>query len=86
MSTPTSVVSLDKIVDDVPSTPGFRNAYQVRTRRPWYPLVGHREGLRANDLITLASAFWIISQSGGTAHNLACDCESVHCTAPRHTT
>lgn len=28
-------------------------------RLPWYPLVGHRIGLRSNDLTTLASAFWV---------------------------
>lgn len=39
------------------------------TPRPWYPLVGHREGLRANDLVTLASAFWILGNEGGTAHH-----------------
>jgi len=33
------------------------------TRRPAYPLVGHRRGLRMNDLVTLASAFWITSTS-----------------------
>ena len=31
-------------------------------------LVSHREGLRANDPITLASAFWILANAGGTAH------------------
>lgn len=36
--------------------------------RPWYPLVGHRRGLRANDLVTLASAFVILANEGGTAH------------------
>lgn len=38
------------------------------TPRPWYPLVGHREGLRSNDLVTLASALFILSLEGGTAH------------------
>lgn len=33
---------------------------------PWYPLAGHREGLRANDLVTLHSAFVIIAMEGGT--------------------
>ena len=36
-------------------------------KRPYYPLMGHREGLRANDLVTLASAFWILALEGGTA-------------------
>jgi hypothetical protein len=40
----------------------------AQTSTPWYPLVGHREGLRSNDLITLASAFWILALEGGTAH------------------
>lgn len=35
---------------------------------PWYPLAGHREGLRANDLVTLHSAFVILAFHGGTAH------------------
>lgn len=42
---------------------------QSPTRLPAYPLMGHREGLRMNDLVTLASAFWIISIEGGTAHS-----------------
>jgi hypothetical protein len=37
-------------------------------RYPWYPLVGHRQGLRANDLVTLSSAFWLLMNEGGTAH------------------
>lgn len=45
---------------DVPSRSG-----QVY---PWYPIVGHREGLRMNDLVTLASAFSILANEGGTAH------------------
>ena len=44
-----------------------RNAYKAN-RTPWYPLVGHREGLRANDLITLDSAFRIMGQLGHLAH------------------
>lgn len=35
---------------------------------PWYPLHGHRPGLRANDMITLHSAFVILAMEGGTAH------------------
>lgn len=38
---------------------------QSKTLRPWYPLIGHREGLRANDLISLASAFFIDCLEGG---------------------
>lgn len=49
------------------STPGFRDTAKVMARLPWYPLVGHREGLRANDLTTLASAFWILAYHSGTA-------------------
>jgi hypothetical protein len=37
-------------------------------RYPSRPLVGLREGLRANDPITLASAFWILANEGGTVH------------------
>lgn len=38
------------------------------TPRPWYPLMGHREGLRRNDPVTLASALFILALEGGTAH------------------
>jgi hypothetical protein len=34
-------------------------AYTRPDTAPRYPLYGHRDGLRRNDLITLASAFWI---------------------------
>ena len=37
-------------------------------RLPWYPLMGHREGLRRNDPVTLASALFILALEGGTAH------------------
>jgi hypothetical protein len=47
------------------------NPLQSRTRYPWYPLAGHREGLRANDLVTLHSAFVIMAMEGGTAHLVA---------------
>lgn len=40
----------------------------ARRQRPWYPLVGHRDGLRANDLVTLASALFVLALEGGTAH------------------
>lgn len=46
-------------------TPGMGTGTEQGTptprmvRRPWYPLVGHRQGLRANDLTTLASALWV---------------------------
>ena len=43
------------------------------TPRPWYPLVGHREGLRMNNPVTLASAIFILSLEGGTAHQSGCD-------------
>ena len=42
-----------------------------RSRTPWYPLQGHREGLHRNDLITLHSAFAIMAMAGGTAHLVA---------------
>lgn len=35
---------------------------------PLRPLCTHRDGLRRNDLITLASALFIISLHGGTGH------------------
>lgn len=49
-------LTLDKITDMDPtpaSTP------RTQDRRPWYPLVGHRSGLRRNDLTVLASALWV---------------------------
>lgn len=49
-------LTLDKITD-MDSTPA--PTPRTITRLPWYPLVGHRSGLRANDLVTLASALWI---------------------------
>lgn len=58
-------LTLDKITDMDPtpaSTP------RTQDRRPWYPLHGHRSGLRANDLGTLASALWILALHGGTAY------------------
>lgn len=51
-------ITLDK-------TPGMGTGTEQGTptprmvRRPGYPLVGHRRGLRSNDLVTLASALWI---------------------------
>jgi hypothetical protein len=35
---------------------------------PWYPLEGHRKGLRMNDPVTLFSAFMILAIEGRTAH------------------
>lgn len=61
-----SPLTLDKITD-YPSTPCTPTP-RTTTRRPWYPLVGHRQGLRSNDLVTLASALWILALEGGTAH------------------
>lgn len=71
-----SRVSLDKpsystTYDHFATTPSEsrlaarRLAHQVA---PYYPLMGHRPGLRANDLMTLASAFMILANEGGTAH------------------
>lgn len=60
-------VSLDKIdgmgtgVEDAPSLTR-PNAL------PLYPLYGHREGLRRNCTVTLASALWLLALAGGTAH------------------
>ncbi len=64
LTTPTPL-TLGKITDYDP-TPAPTPRTPVR--RPWYPLVGHRRGLRANDLGTLASALWVLALEGGTAH------------------
>lgn len=40
---------------------------------PWYPLMAHRDGLRRNDPGTLASALFIVSLEGGTAHHGHCN-------------
>lgn len=40
----------------------------ARTLRPWYPLVGHRDGLRRNDLVTLGSALFVLALEGGTQY------------------
>lgn len=64
-------VSLDKITDDgliAARADWILAKRHAMTAVPWYPLVGHREGLRRNDLVTLASAFTVISYHGGTAH------------------
>lgn len=58
-------ISLTKITDTDP-TPS--TTPRTRVRHPYYPLVGHRNGLRANDPVSLASAFWILAIEGGTAH------------------
>lgn len=58
-------VSLDKVPGQGHTS---RYATEPVTRRPWYPLVGHRDGLRKNDMVTLASAFWILANEGGCAH------------------
>ena len=57
--------------DDCPVHPWAALRVDSRSGQSYparYPLVGHRQGLRANDLITLASAFAIIANHGGTAH------------------
>lgn len=51
-----------------------------------YPLVGHRRGLQANDLVTLASAFWITSTSRLADPIEPCDCTSPACTITLHCT
>lgn len=57
-------VTLDKIQpNDIRHAPGVN----VATPRPLYPLVGHRAGLRANDLVSLASALWIEANERGAS-------------------
>ena len=72
-----SRVSLVKIADHDGHVPEWilekrrEDAHHQRTgtrQRPWYPLVGHREGLRANDPVSFASALFILALEGGTAH------------------
>lgn len=65
-----SRVSLDKPTDTL-STPAVDTMALRKAecaRLPWYPLMGHREGLRRNDPVTLASALFILALEGGTAH------------------
>lgn len=53
----------------------------LRGRCPWYPLAGHRSGLRANDPVSLASAFMILALEGATAHmsvDLKADADQHH--------
>jgi hypothetical protein len=61
------VITLTKPSDSTP-TPTEHAPTGTLPRRPWYPLVGHRRGLRSNDLVALASALWILALEGGTAH------------------
>jgi hypothetical protein len=60
-------VDLGKASDHCP-LPYQSQSQTAKPRLPWYPIMGHREGLRMNDLITLHSAFVIIGYHGGTAH------------------
>lgn len=46
---------------------------KATVQRPWYPLQGHRDGLRRNDLVSLASALFVLSLEGGTAHHGHCN-------------
>ena len=73
----TGRVSLDKIGDHDGHVPEWiiekrrEDAYHQPTgtrQRPWYPLLNHRPGLRANDLVSLASALFVLALEGGTAH------------------
>ena len=66
----TGRVSLVKIGDHDGHVPEWIMAKRrlSGTPRPWYPLVGHREGLRANDPVSLASALFVLALEGGTAH------------------
>jgi hypothetical protein len=71
--TPTCGMCQTPFVDSEALTQHFRGrACELDTpatgRLPQYPLHGHREGLRANDLVTLHSAFVILAHVGGTAH------------------
>ncbi len=61
-------ISLDKIITPLTYTPPTSIP---PTRIPYYPLVGHRSGLKANDLVTLASAFWIYCNETGTLYQNA---------------
>lgn len=57
--------------DDCPLHPWGASKVPSRSGQSYptrYPLTGHRMGLRANDPISLASAFAIIAQHGGTAY------------------
>lgn len=72
-----SRVNLDK-VSDAPLTGWEAECLKSADRStarpnalPWYPLMGHREGLRRNDPVTLASALFILALEGGTAHSPA---------------
>lgn len=72
--TPKVSVTLAKVTDHSPF-PYANHGRKITQPLPAYPLHGHRPGLRANDLVTLHSAFVIIAQESGTAHLFA----------PRHT-
>lgn len=61
------MITLTKPSDSTPLTT-TEQAPTSTPRRPWYPLVGHRRGLRSNDLVTLASALFVLAIEGGTAH------------------
>lgn len=57
--------------DDCPVHPWASTRVPSRSGQSYpshYPLVGHRMGLRANDMISLASAFAVIANHGGTAY------------------
>lgn len=43
---------------------------RLRSVRPWYPLIGHREGLRMNDLVTLASALFVECLERGAVQSI----------------
>lgn len=67
------VTPIEEIIASIPVQPEPKIRFSPvgvtrNTPRPWYPLVGHRSGLRMNDLVTLASAFAILKLEGGTAH------------------
>jgi len=56
-------VTLNKTTTGYTMDPLTVRARQGRSILPRYPLMSHRDGLRRNDLVTLASAFWITSSS-----------------------
>lgn len=74
------MITLTKPSDSTPTTTTEQGPKIMAPRRPWYPLVGHRKGLYANDLVTLASALWVLALEGGTAH-LGHDLYEARCSA-----
>lgn len=66
------MISLDKTVP-APTPHAVHDAavrfrVQRQSRLPRYPLYGHRDSLRRNNLIALHSALVIVALNDGTAH------------------